>query len=280
MNRYLKLVHMEVHRFRWVLAILMGVTAIFQFSVLIWTVNKELSFREKLLLETVDKSLLTGFSPKYLSFEWAIFSSQMGYILPMFLCIGVLALYVFIIWYRDWIGRSTFIYRLLMLPTARRNIYFAKITAFLLFVFGLISFQLILLPIQHFVFNLIVHADQRIDSHIVEAIISNQALAQLIPRQFEQFLYYYGFGTIVVLIIFTAVLLERSYGRLGILYGVLYLAGWVLLVVSTFLFLNTNERYTYLYPYEIFTLMLILCILVVCISVWLGIRLIAKKITV
>jgi len=280
MNRYLKLVHMEVHRFRWVLAILMAIVAISQFTSLIWATTKELSFREKLLLETVDKSLLGGFSPKYLSFEWAIFSSQMGYILPMFLCIGVLALYIFVIWYRDWIGRSTFIYRLLMLPTARHNIYFAKITVILLFVVALISFQLILLPIQHMVFNFIVPVEQRMDSHIVEAIISNQALVWLIPQQFEQFIYLYGFGTIIVLAIFTAILLERSYRRLGILYGVLYLAGCVVVVAAPFLFMYTNKRYTYLYPYEIFALGLILCILVLCISVWLGMRLIAKKITV
>ncbi|MGO4345345.1 hypothetical protein AB4Z45_07565 [Paenibacillus sp. MCAF9] len=280
MNRYFKLVHMEVHRFRWVLAILMAIVAITQFASLIWATTKELSFREKLLLETVDKSLLGGFSPQYLSFEWAIFSSQMGYILPMFLCMGVLALYVFVIWYRDWFGRSTFVYRLLMLPTARRNLYLAKISAFLLFVLAFISFQLLLLKVQHIVFNLIVPADQRIDSHIVEAIISNQALVWLIPQQFEQFVYLYGFGAIVVVAVFTAILLERSYRRLGILYGVLYLAGCVFVVAAPFLFLYMDQYYSYLYPYEIFALGLTLCILVLGISVWLGMRLMAKKITV
>ena len=35
-------------------------------------------------------------------------------------------IYVFFIWYRDWLGKYTFAYRLLMLPTTRINIYFAK----------------------------------------------------------------------------------------------------------------------------------------------------------
>ncbi len=47
MNRYLKLVHMEVHRFRWMLAILMGITAVCQISALIWTLTKELSLPER-----------------------------------------------------------------------------------------------------------------------------------------------------------------------------------------------------------------------------------------
>ncbi|OBZ13569.1 hypothetical protein [Bacillus sp. FJAT-26390] len=279
MNRYLKLVHMEVHRFRWVLAILMGITAICQISSLIWKLNSELSLKKELLTQDIENRFQLS-SPDLLTFEWAIFNTQMWFILPILACIGVLTVYVFFIWYREWFGRHTFIYRLLVLPTARRNIYLAKITAFLLFVFGFISFQLVLLPIEHLLFKLVVPADQRADSHMVDAISRNQALVELIPRQFEQFLYYYGIGTIAVLAIFTAILLERSYRRLGILYGVLYLACCVLAVISPVLFLGYGKLYTFVYPNEIYAILVIMCALVLCLSVWLGMRLLAKKITV
>lgn len=277
MNRYLKLVHMEVHRFRWMLAILMGITAVCQISTLIWTLKKELSRRREQLPQDIGNSFQAP-SPEQLTFEWAMFNTQLWFILPIIICISVLALYVFFIWYRDWIGRHTFIYRLLMLPTARRNLYLAKISAFLLFVFGFVSFQLVLLPIHNVIFKLIVPADQRADSHIVDAISRNQALVELIPRQFEQFLYYYGIGTIAVLAIFTAILLERSYRRLGILYSVLYLSGCVLTVMSPALLFDS--RHPYLYPNELYFAELIMFVLVLCISVWLGMRLLAKKITV
>jgi hypothetical protein len=270
---------MEVHRFRWMLAILMGITAVCQISVLISTVTKELSRRREQLSQDIVRNSFQAPAPEQLTFEWAMSNTQQWFFLPILICISVLALYVFFIWYRDWIGRHTFIYRLLMLPTARHNIYLAKISAFLLFVFGFVSFQLVLLPIYNVIFKLIVPADQRTDSHIVDAISSNQALVELIPRQFEQFLYYYGMGTIAVLAIFTAILLERSYRRLGILYGVLYLSGCVLAVMSPVLFFASDQN-PYLFPNELYAAELIMFVLVLCISVWLGMRLLAKKITV
>lgn len=278
MNRYLKLVHMEVHRFRSVLAVLMGITAICQISALIWTLTKELSRRREPLPEDIGKSFLAP--PEQLTFEWAMFNTQQWFIWPILICISVLALYVFLIWYRDWIGRHAFIYRLLVLPTARRNIYLAKISAFLLFVFSMVSFQLVLLPIHNVIFKLIVPAGQRADSHIVDAISRNMALIELIPRQFEQFLYYYGIGTIAVLAIFTAILLERSYRLLGILYGVLYLSGCVLAVMSPILYFVAEEEDAFLYPNEIYAAELIMLVLVLCVSMWLGMRLLSKKITV
>ncbi|MGM0885112.1 MAG: hypothetical protein ACQEXQ_29225 [Bacillota bacterium] len=277
MNHYLKLFHMEVHRFRWMLAILMGITAVCQISALIWTLTKELSRRIEQLPQDLGNSFQAP-APEQLTFEWAMFNTQQWFFLPILICISVLGLYVFFIWYRDWIGRHTFIYRLLVLPTARRNLYLAKISAFLLFVFGFVSFQLVLLPIHNVIFKLIVPADQRADSHIVDAISRNEALVELIPRQFEQFLYYYGIGTIAVLAIFTAILLERSYRRLGILYGVLYLSGCALAVM--FPAILFDSRHPYLYPNELYAVQLIMFVLVLCISVWLGIKLLAKKITV
>ncbi|RCW47414.1 hypothetical protein [Paenibacillus prosopidis] len=277
MNRYLKLFHMEVHRFRWMLAILMGITAACQISALIWTLTKELYRRREPVPQDIGNTFQVS-APEQLTFEWAMANNQLLFILPILICISVLALYIFFIWYRDWIGRHTFIYRLLVLPTARRNLYLAKISAFLLFVFGFVSFQLVLMPILNVIFKLIVPADQRADSHIVDAISRNLALVELIPRQFEQFLYYYGMGTIAVLAIFTAILLERSYRRLGILYGVLYLSGCVLAVMSPSLLFDS--RHPYLYPNELYAAELIMFVFVLCISVWLGIRLLAKKITV
>ncbi|CAM4326823.1 hypothetical protein FHS16_000870 [Paenibacillus endophyticus] len=277
MNRYLKLVHMEIYRFRIVLLVLMGITALCQMSALIWMLKKALS---DLRGEHPEAGAYFSPIPLRISFEWAMFNTQMWFIIPVLLCISVLSLYVFFIWYRDWIGRNAFIYRLLMLPTARRNIYLAKITALLLFVLSIVSFQLALLPVLELVIRLVVPAELRADSHIIDIISSNQALVELIPRQFEQFFYMYGAGAVIVAAVFTAILLERSYRRLGILYGLLYLSGCGLVVASPILLFGTNESVIYLYPTEIYLMLLLLFLLVASASVWLGMRLIAKKITV
>lgn len=271
MKRYLKLVHMEIHRFRFVLAALMGITAVFQISSFVSTLLRELSLVE---LEERDPAR----NP--FSFALSIANSQFWSIIPILLCVAVLALYVFLIWYRDWVGRSTFIYRLLMLPTARRHIYLAKGTAILLFVFSLLSFQLLLLLIQSMLFNMIVPSEWRVDSFFAEVLRANQALELLLPLNFEQFIYSYGLGMIAVFAIFTAILLERSYRGIGILYGIGYLAACVVVVILPLLILEMDGNYAYLYPGEMLAMESALCILLPVASLFLGFRLLSKKISV
>lgn len=270
MNRYLKLVHMEIHRFRYVLGALMALTAIIQISALMITLSTELSKRE----------LRISNYPEFLKFSWAISSTQFWFTVPISISIAVLALYVFIIWYRDWVARDTFIYRLLMLPTARRHIYLAKITAIILFIFGLLSYQLILLGVEKLIFNLIVPSEMRVSSYLTDAIISNEVLAILFPRNIEQFLYSYGMGIIAVFAIFTAILVERSYRFLGIVYGILYLLLCTFVISFPLLFLGLNNPSSYLNPMEIFAIELIMFGLVLVGSFLLGFRLLDKKITV
>src|SRR5699024_5095374 len=50
------------------------------------------------------------------------------FMLSIALCVGVMFMYCLFIWYRDWNGKNTFIYRLLMLPTERMSLFFSKLT--------------------------------------------------------------------------------------------------------------------------------------------------------
>jgi len=242
--------------------------------MIFWIMN-ELSLRKTGIWKNGSSVMFSN-----LRFADMISSTQLLFFIPILLSIGVLAIYVFLIWYRDWFGQNTFIYRLLMLPTARRHIYLAKGTAILIFVFGLVSFQLALLPVESFIFNLIVPFDMREPSHFSEIISSNRALAMLVPENFDQFLVIYGLGIIVVLAIFTAILIERSYRRVGILYGIFYLAICLVAILFPMIGLGLDQMNGYLYPYEIFVIELTMCVGVASVSVWLGFRLLSKKITV
>lgn len=278
MSGYLKLVHMEVYRFRFVLAALMALLTVCQFSALIWFLMIEIPSRQTALSQN-GAMQLKPFPLEKLSFAEAIFNTQFWFIVPILLSIAVLSLYVFLIWYRDWFGRNTFIYRLLMLPAARRNIYLAKGTAILLFVFGLITFQLLLLPMEHLLFKLIVPADRIEPSYWVNVISSNQAFVLLLPRNFDQFVMSYTLGIMAVMAIFTAILLERSYRIVGIVYALLYLLICVFAIVYPMFVLFATPG-TYLYPTELFGIELAMCGIVIVGSLWLGFWLLAKKIMV
>ena len=139
----------------------------------------------------------------------------------------LLMIYVFFIWYRDWFGKNTFSYRLLMLPTARINIYLAKATTILLYVLGLVALQLLLLPVEGQVLQWMVPSEFRTDLSINE-ITNFQDLRIFFPNTFIEFILYYGGGMAAVFIVFTAILFERSFRIKGIIYGVLYCAASLL----------------------------------------------------
>ncbi|TVY01953.1 hypothetical protein [Cohnella terricola] len=275
MNRYLKLVHMEIYRFRYMLAILMGLTAVCQIVGLVLYLNSEVQYR----YSHFDKF---GQWPdsNAMSFARALFGTQGWFAIPVVLCIAALILYAFLIWYRDWFGRSTFIYRLLMLPTARRHIYLAKLTALITFIFALVGFQLVLLSLEKWIFAFTVPAELTEHSYIAEAIEANRVLATLLPRSFEQFMYAYGIGIMAVIVAFTAILIERSFRLIGIVYAAFYVAACLLAVVFPIYTFGIDRSNAYLYPEEVFGIECLICILVISVSVWLGFRLLAKKITV
>ncbi|MHA0857988.1 hypothetical protein [Paenibacillus sp. CMAA1364] len=275
MKKYLKLLHMELDRFKYILAGLMGITALCQFGAVIWWSMNELSRREEMIKQYESSVVFSSYS-----FVDMISSTQILFFIPILLSIGVLVIYVFLIWYRDWFGRNAFIYRLLMLPGSRQHIYYAKATAILLFVFGLVSFQLAILPIEKLIFNMIIPSDIREPSHLLDIIGGNQALAMLIPENFDQFLLSYGLGMIAVLAIFTAILIERSYRRIGVLYAIVYLAVCSIATLFPIFIMEISNGSGYLYPNEIFIIEVLMCISVLCVSVWFGCRLLAKKITV
>jgi len=256
----------------------MVITLIFQLGSVISVVSGELAARDA---DPAYNGVRSPFVPAgMMSFTWVVSMTNHYFIIPILISAAVIGLYIFMIWYREWLGRSTFIYQLMMLPTERRNIYLAKLSAILLVVFGLFSYQLLLLPLEKLVFNIMVPADLRVDSYWSEVISSNRALDLLFPRTFDQFVYQIGIGILAVLLIFTAVLLERSYRRIGIVFALIYLLASVCAVFYVPILLGLGGDETYLYPNELILITLAIYILVVILSVGLGFRLLAKKVTV
>ncbi|MEK3793474.1 hypothetical protein MKX42_17225 [Paenibacillus sp. FSL R7-0204] len=270
MNRYLKLVHLEVQRFQYVLFSLMSLTAVFQIIRLVLAVQVRVNnWKEAARLENQ--------TPHNFSFADIIGDSQFWFTIPILISITVLGLYVFLIWYLDWIGRDKFAYRMFTLPTARWNVYIAKATAIFLFVFALVAFQLLLLLLERQLFNWMVPAEYRISSLFAEAVASNRVFNQiLLPQDGLQFVVYYGIGILAVCVIFTAILLERCYRWTGIIYAILYVAACGTVIGFT---VHLNA-YGYFYPRELTAIRMVVYLAVLGITLTLGFRLISKKITV
>lgn len=278
MISYLRLVDFELKRFFKIYIALIGITILSQiigvFTISNYYLDQANSEMARNHLSIAQFIEMNG------TYSMQHIINSGWFVLPIGLSAAALVFYCFLIWYRDWFGKNTFIYRLLMLPTSRMNIYFAKASAIFLMVLGLVGIQLILLLIENMIFQWIIPFDLRTDMTIKELTYGPYGyLGILLPNTFVQFFIHYGIGIMNVFILFTVILFERSYRLKGIAFGALYYVFAHVFFLFPIL-LEIIYEFGYLYPEEIFILEVILGFIVVGVSIWISRYLLSRKVTV
>lgn len=277
MKNYLKLLNFEFNRSAKLFAILLGITLVIQVIGVIVLSNKYLNMaNEKMYEEFMSKA---DFLSNFGQMSFLSVAGSVWFLGPIALCVAGVGFYIFIIWYRDWFGKNTFIYRLLMLPTTRLNIFYAKITNILLLTFGFVAFQLILIPLEATVLKWMVPKEFRVDLTVQEIISGMPGLSIFMPTSIFGVIVYYGAGFMVVSILFTAILMERSYKWKGIFAGIIYSLIAVAVFISP-LFLQEFILNDFFYPMELFLMEIAMGIIVLAVSIWMSGFLLKKKITV
>ena len=243
MNKYMKLVRFELNRFWNFYLILIGITVALQLTGVIVLSKKYVAQANQIMYENAlsPAQFLQQYNPMTLYHQ---IIGSLWIAGPVMICVVTLVIYVFFIWYRDWLGKNTFIYRLLMLPTTRMNLYFSKITTIMLMVFGLVAVQIILLMIENQIIQSIVPTDLRLDLSIWE-FPRVEWLSMLIPRTFTEWIIYYSIGFMAVCVVFTAVLFERSFRWKGIILAIIYAVLSVLVFTSPLFVHYSLDGYFY-----------------------------------
>ncbi|UHA75452.1 hypothetical protein [Paenibacillus sp. 481] len=277
MKHYLKLLNWEINRFSKFYMVLGLVTLVLQFVGVFLSANHLMSSANRAMY--LHSLSVNEYVARFGKINVEHGFQSLWFAGPIMLCVAILLLYVFLIWYREWLGKSTFAYRLLMLPTSRMNIYLAKLSAILLFVLGLVTFQLLLLPLQLATYNVMIPSELRTSLSVVEIIGGHELLSIFIPPYFMQFVLYYGAGVVGVIVVFTAILLERSFRLKGIVAGVVYgIAAGLLFALPTFV--SWVWYPDYFYPIEVLLMRVMVGALIICGSLWLSSYLLRKKITI
>lgn len=277
MNRFGKLLNFELKRFVNIYFVLIGITIVSQIIGVIVVSRSYLKMANEEIYEH-------GISMAEF-IEWNGMMSMikvigsMWFMGPIGLGAAALIFYIFLIWYRDWFGKNTFIYRLLMLPTSRLNVFLAKATSIMLMVLGLVSIQILLLPIEGRILKAAVPKDFRLDLSVTEIISHSEYLRIIIPQSFTEFIIYYGLGFMTIMILFTAILLERSYRVKGIIMGILYGCLATMLFFLP-LFVNESIAINFFYPIEIFLLEMMMSLMIMIGSILLSKFLLKNRVTV
>ncbi|MCC2252701.1 hypothetical protein JUJ52_22500 [Virgibacillus sp. AGTR] len=277
MKSYLKLTSFELSRFFKLYLVLIAITIISQIIGVIVYSNSYLNEMNKVIYE--EQMPKAEFLEVYGRSSLFNLTQTLWFLGPIALCIVALIFYVFFIWYRDWFGKNTFIYRLLMLPTARINVFFAKATSIFLMVLGLIALQIVLLFIENMIYQWMVPNEFRTDMVVSQVIQNFHILDIIIPTTITKLILYYAVGFMAVFVIFTGILLERSYRWKGIFLGIGYCAIAAAVFVLPIIIQELLQK-NYLYLVELIIIEVILGLFVAACSIWLSSFLLKHRITV
>jgi len=274
-KRYLHLVIMELHRFWKIYAALAALTVLSQTAGLWWSI-RTLMKRVHWEMELTNLSSYAEFANQYgrISFMSAVSIKEPFFTGSVAVCVTALLLYVFLIWYRDWYGKNTFIYRLLMLPGSRLNLFWAKLTTILLLSWGLVALQIVLFPPLMAMYRHMVPEELALDTSVFSFVRHHPVFDLLMPPHAADFLLHYWLGITGVAVVFTAILMERSFRLKGLAAGALYALVSGLLIIGPVSFEHV------LYPSEIFGLTVALSVLLFVLSVWISGMLLKRKISV
>ena len=268
MKNYLKLVDFEMKRFWKIYAVLIGLLITVQS---ITVVMKSNSYKNRF-----EESYMPGMNyvDDY-SVSFSGLTMSTAFMAPITLIISALVFNIFFTWYREWLGKNTFAYQLLLLPFNRMTIYFAKLTSLLLYIFGCLVIQIAMYPLLNTIFTSIVPQEIRIDQSLL-LWLSPSLLGVLIPSNSVDFFTSYGVGIVAVSVIFTVIILERSFRLKGIGLGIAFIAFCIFLFVESFII---GENYL-LYIQERVILQIVSLVMITVLSFMISYYIINKKISV
>lgn len=277
MKHFGKLLHWEINRFAKIWGALGLLTLLVQsIGVIVYSAYRMSRIKENMYINSITIEEFVRRSGKL---EFTEYGRGIWFSGPILLCVAALLIYSLLIWYREWFGKNTFAYRLFMLPTSRMSVYLSKLTAIILFVLGLVALQIAILPLLMLIFNNMIPAEVRETVTLGQFVHDHQYLSFMVPDYFMQFILGYGAGIAAIIILFTAILLERSYRLKGLVAGIVYI---VVACVIFILPLWIAESYynNYFYPSELLLMETACGLVIMCVSLWYSSFLIRKKIHV
>lgn len=182
--------------------------------------------------------------------------------------------YAFIIWYRDYFSKCKTIYTLLTLPKQRFNVYLAKLMTVVIMIYGVIVSQILFWYID---LNIVKHI-AKIGSpgfvNVFKNIMNAGSQINIVSPNIVEFFMLDIIGVILaVIVIFTAVLIERCTKKIGIILGAVY----ILLSVFGYIYIIVLSRSLMI---NLLFWHIIYYIFLLCISLFISYYLINNKISV
>lgn len=158
--------------------------------------------------------------------------------MALVVAIVICLIYGFIIWYRDFIGKSKTAYTLFMLPNNKFDMYIAKLMTVVFLIYGVIIAQVLSWIVS---ISIVTSLTTVTLSQIVKVINQRMLFIILGFMQFDfiSFIMINIIGVIItVMIIFTGVIIQKSFKKVGIVLGISYI--FILAITNFFVMVSKS----------------------------------------
>lgn len=164
-------------------------------------------------------------------------------ILMIFIGLGLI-LFGFYLWYKEWFGASKRIYTLLSIKGSRLRIFFSKLTVFLLIFVSYYGLILLNLYIGGIMMGYVLPDNTVADNLVQNALLYSMFIPYAIPVSLNSLVFNLAFIVMMFAILSVFVLLDRSKKVWGMIGGLIYVIGSIVLFfyINIGLYLFTTER--------------------------------------
>lgn len=178
------------------------------------------------------------------------------FVFAVLLCL----IYALVIWYRDYFAKSKTICTLLTLPQQRFNIYISKLIMITVMIYGLTVSQCLFWILDLNIAKVVLNINNPNYSNLFD--VFNHLGNPIISMYFLDFLIINTIGVILaIVVIFTGVLIERSYKKIGVVLGIAYIVISIIAYIMIVLrvgYTDTRVIYNFIYYILLFTISLII----------------------
>lgn len=144
--------------------------------------------------------------------------------------------YTLLTWYKDFSSKTTVAYTLFTLPYNKFNIFLSKLLIVLSFIYGVLATQHILWILEIFIMKSITSINI---SEIIYIVNYNGLIDFLSMRvsiyPLEIIMYYVFSPILAVIVLFTGVLIHKSFGKIGGFLGLFYVS----IVIFMYLYISS-----------------------------------------
>lgn len=239
MNKILTLYNIEFKRIHKLYFTLLGLLLVGNIGIVAKQLHRQVNIAASKAKAKASMELLKSSLVKNGLWEGGIGDIYLFTTIILGIAVMFCLIYCIVIWYRDFVGKNKTAYTLFMLPNNKFAIYISKAITIVVMIYGVIMTQILSWIIEANIIKMLCN----IDMYQIKYIILHLRPRHLIQPYLLDFIMVDVIGVILaVLVIFTAVMIQRSFKIKGMILAIIYTLASILIYVFLIRYAGYSDK--------------------------------------